>query len=110
VERRNVSRRTSDKGLPSRRTVSITGTPDPGKQYAKLNRRERSVLQAVAGGYNCVEIARNLQITPAEVEACKTRIARKVGVAHKADYLRVALRLGLIGKASQGTITTGSHS
>jgi DNA-binding NarL/FixJ family response regulator len=67
------------------------------KLFERLSTRERAVLQHVATGYSGVEIASMLGITPKTVDTYKTRISRKLGVTHRTDYVRFALRLGLIG-------------
>lgn len=67
------------------------------KKLHTLSSRERSVLQRVAEGYSGVEIARMLDITPKTVDTYKTRIGQKLGFTHRTDYVRFALRLGLIG-------------
>lgn len=67
------------------------------KKLDLLSGRERSVLQHVAEGYTGVEIARMLDITPKTVDTYKNRIAQKLGFTHRTDYVRFALRLGLIG-------------
>jgi DNA-binding NarL/FixJ family response regulator len=97
---REISRRTSDK----------LRLDDDRQQYAKLSAREQSVLQHVAGGYSSVEIARFLQTTPGAVDRCRRCVAQKFRLTHRTDYLRLALRLGLIRNTGHGTITTGSRS
>jgi DNA-binding NarL/FixJ family response regulator len=65
--------------------------------FEKLSTRERAVLRHVAAGYSGVEIARMLGITPKTVDTYKNRIGQKLGFTHRTDYVRFALRLGLIG-------------
>jgi two-component system response regulator NreC len=67
------------------------------KQLDLLSVRERSVLQGVAEGYSGVEIARMLSITPKTVDTYKNRIGEKLGFTHRTEYVRFALRLGLVG-------------
>lgn len=66
------------------------------KQFETLSMRERAVLRHVATGYSGVEIARMLGITPKTVDTYKNRIGQKLGFTHRTDYVRFALRLGLI--------------
>lgn len=61
-----------------------------------LSGRERSVLRYVAEGYSGVEIGRMLGVTPKTVDTYKNRIGQKLGFTHRTDYVRFALRLGLI--------------
>jgi DNA-binding NarL/FixJ family response regulator len=65
--------------------------------FETLSMRERAVLQHVAAGYSGVEIGRMLGITPKTVDTYKNRIGQKLGFTHRTDYVRFALRLGLIG-------------
>ena len=67
------------------------------KLFEKLSARERAVLRHVATGYSGVEIARMLGITPKTVDTYKNRITQKLGFTHRTDYVRFALRLGLLG-------------
>ena len=62
-----------------------------------LSGRERSVLRGIAEGYSGVEIGRSLGVTPKTVDTYKNRIGQKLGFTHRSDYVRFALRLGLIG-------------
>lgn len=67
------------------------------ERFETLSPRERAVLRHVAAGYSGVEIARMLGITPKTVDTYKNRIGQKLGVTHRTDYVRLALRLGLLG-------------
>lgn len=69
---------------------------DARRQLDVLSTRERSVLRHVAEGYSGVEIARMLSITPKTVDTYKNRIGQKLGFTHRTDYVRFALRLGLL--------------
>ena len=62
----------------------------------QLSRRERSVLRHFAEGYSGVEIGRMLGVTPKTVDTYKHRIGQKLGFTHRTDYVRFAIRLGLI--------------
>ena len=61
-----------------------------------LSERERNVLILVAGGYTASEIGEQLFISPKTVETYKQRITEKLGLAHRADYVQLCLRLGLL--------------
>ena len=69
------------------------------RKLESLSARERAVLQRVAEGYSGVEIARMLDITPKTVDTYKSRIGLKLGFTHRTDYVRFALRLGLMRDA-----------
>jgi DNA-binding NarL/FixJ family response regulator len=92
--RPNVTRILAANAMPHRTPTSID---DDRRKLSLLSARERSVLQRVAEGYSGVEIARMLDITPKTVDTYKTRIGQKLGFTHRTDYVRFALRLGLIG-------------
>jgi two-component system, NarL family, response regulator NreC len=72
-------------------------TDEQRSLFERLSKRERAVLRHVAAGYSGVEIARMLGITPKTVDTYKNRIGKKLGFTHRTDYVRFALRLGLIG-------------
>ena len=73
---------------------------DPAKaereQFDKLTQRERDVLRLVAQGYYAPEIGEKLFISPKTVDTYKQRIQEKLGLAHRSDYVQLALRLGLL--------------
>ena len=65
-------------------------------RYQQLSERERDVLVLVAGGYSASEIGEKLFISPKTVETYKQRISEKMGLSHRADYVQLCLRLGLL--------------
>lgn len=73
---------------------------DPAKaerdRFEKLTDRERDVLRLVAQGYSAPEIGERLFISPKTVDTYKQRIHEKMGLSHRADYVQLALRLGLL--------------
>jgi len=73
-----------------------TKVADDRARYEKLTARERDVLRLVAEGYSAPEIGERLFISPKTVDTYKQRINEKLGVAHRADYVKLALKLGLI--------------
>ena len=64
----------------------------------KLTQRERDVLRLVAQGYSAPEIGSRLFISPKTVDTYKQRIQEKLGLAHRAEYVQLALRLGLLAE------------
>lgn len=70
------------------------------KKLELLSDRERFVLTHVAEGYSGVEIARMLNITSKSIDTYKNRIGQKLGFTHRTDYVRFALRLGLLREIS----------
>lgn len=65
-------------------------------RFDKLTERERDVLRLVAAGYTAPEIGEKLFISPKTVDTYKQRINEKLGLAHRADYVKFALKLGLL--------------
>ena len=78
-------------------------------KLALLSGREQSVLKGIAEGYSGVEIGHMLGVTPKTVDTYKNRIAQKLGFTHRTDYVRFALRLGLIG-VNEGQQNTDEDS
>jgi len=68
------------------------------ERYDKLTDRERDVLRFVAQGYSAPEIGEKLFISPKTVDTYKQRIHEKMGLAHRSDYVQLALRLGLLAQ------------
>lgn len=75
---------------------------DPHRQdqerFADLSDREQSVLRLIAHGYSGPEIGTRLSISPKTVETYKQRIQEKLGFSHRADYVRFAIKLGLLNE------------
>ena len=69
------------------------------ERYEKLTERERDVLRYIAQGYSAPEIGEKLFISPKTVDTYKQRIQEKLGIAHRADYVQFALKLGLLAKS-----------
>ena len=65
-------------------------------RFERLTDRERTVMQSIAEGYTAPEIGEQLSISPKTVDTYKQRINDKLGLAHRADYVRLALKLGLL--------------
>ena len=76
---------------------------DPAKaereKFEKLTERERDVLRLVAQGFSAPEIGERLFISPKTVDTYKQRVNEKLGLSHRADYVKLALKLGLISSA-----------
>jgi two-component system, NarL family, response regulator NreC len=66
------------------------------ERYERLTERERDVLRLTAQGYSAPEIGDRLFISPKTVDTYKQRINEKVGISHRAEYVQLALRLGLL--------------
>ncbi|HXC26123.1 MAG TPA: response regulator transcription factor [Gemmatimonadaceae bacterium] len=66
------------------------------ERFAELSDREQAVLRLVAHGYSGPEIGTQLSISPKTVETYKQRIQDKLGLSHRAEYIRFAVKLGLL--------------
>ena len=77
--------------------VARAASPLPGVAIDTLSDRERTVLQLVAEGFNGPEIGRRLGISPKTVDTYRQRIEEKIGLAHRSEYVRLAITLGLLG-------------
>jgi DNA-binding NarL/FixJ family response regulator len=75
---------------------------DPAKaereKFEKLTERERDVLRLVAQGFSAPEIGERLFISPKTVDTYKQRIHEKMGLSHRAEYVQLAVRLGLLSE------------
>jgi DNA-binding NarL/FixJ family response regulator len=84
----------------SRLLVKGLQKKDPAKlereRFESLTQRERDVLKFVAEGYSAPEIGDKLSISPKTVDTYKQRIQEKLGLSHRAEYVKLALKLGLL--------------
>ena len=72
------------------------GNAEERTRFEKLTDREQSVLKMVAEGYTAPEIGECLTISPKTVDTYKQRIGEKLGLTHRTDYVKFALKLGLL--------------
>jgi two-component system, NarL family, response regulator NreC len=70
-------------------------------QYESLSDRERSILRLIAAGYTGPDIGAQLNISAKTVDTYKQRIQEKIGLAHRPDYVRFAVRLGLLDEEAR---------
>lgn len=69
---------------------------DERARFEKLTDREQAVFKLVAEGYTAPEIGEQLNISPKTVDTYKQRVNDKLGMTHRADYVKLALKLGLL--------------
>lgn len=72
------------------------GNAEERTRFEKLTDREQVVLRMVAEGYTAPEIGEHLTISPKTVDTYKQRIGEKLGLTHRTDYVKFALKLGLL--------------
>ena len=61
-----------------------------------LSAREREVLALTAEGFSSREIGQRLFISPKTVDTYRSRIMEKLGLGHRSELVRFALRVGLL--------------
>jgi DNA-binding NarL/FixJ family response regulator len=66
------------------------------ERFERLTDREQNVLRLTAQGYSAPEIGERLFISPKTVDTYKQRIGDKLGLNHRAEYIALALKLGLL--------------
>ena len=69
---------------------------DEKARFEKLTDREQVVLKLFAEGFTAPEIGDQLSISPKTVDTYKQRINEKLGITHRTDYVKLALKLGLL--------------
>jgi len=62
----------------------------------QLSAREREVLSLTAEGFSSTEIGKKLFISPKTVDTYRSRIMSKLGLAHRSELVRFALKTGLL--------------
>jgi DNA-binding NarL/FixJ family response regulator len=69
---------------------------DAHARLDRLSDREQTVVVLTARGFNGPEIGRQLGITAKTVDTYKQRIEEKLGLAHRTDYVKLALEADLL--------------
>lgn len=70
-----------------------------GRGLRELSGREREVLALTAEGFSSSEIGKKLFISPKTVDTYRSRIMQKLGLNHRSELVRFALRVGLLRDA-----------
>jgi two-component system response regulator NreC len=65
-------------------------------QAKALTAREREVLALTAEGHTSIEIGKLLHLSPKTVDTYRARIMDKLGLKHRSELVRFALRAGLL--------------
>ena len=68
----------------------------PMDLYETLTNREREVLHLAAEGWNNVEIAARLSVSPRTTETHRANLMFKLGIKTQTDLIRYALKRGII--------------
>lgn len=75
------------------RRASGPDEPDP---LDVLSEREREVLALTAEGYSAAEAGKKLYLSPHTVETYRSRLMKKLGLKHRSELVRFAMRTGLL--------------
>jgi len=62
----------------------------------RLSAREREVLTLTAEGHSSTEIGKLLRLSPKSVDTYRARVMDKLGLKHRSELVRFALRAGLL--------------
>ena len=95
--------------LTGRMKRNAPGAQDEAR-LALLTDRERDVLRLIAEGYSAPDIGEQLAISPKTVETYKQRITEKIGVSGRPEYVRFALRVGLLTAANANASHAAGHA
>jgi two-component system response regulator NreC len=68
----------------------------PDDPFAQLTAAERQVAQLTAQGFTSREIGKRVFLAPKTVDAYRAQLMRKLGLEHRAQLVRLALRAGLL--------------
>jgi DNA-binding NarL/FixJ family response regulator len=71
------------------------------ERFSTLSEREALVFRLIARGYSGPEIGKQLDISAKTVETYKQRIQDKLGISHRAEYIKLAVRLKLFDEPSE---------
>jgi DNA-binding NarL/FixJ family response regulator len=69
---------------------------DDSAGLSDLSTREQEVLALTAEGFSSREIGQKLFISPKTVDTYRSRIMDKLGLSHRSELVRFALRVGLL--------------
>lgn len=87
----------------ARRAISTAPGTEERRHLARLTDREQQVLRLIAEGYSAPDVGQMLAISSKTVDTYKQRIHEKLGLAGRPEYVRFALRVGLL--AADGAAT-----
>ena len=75
-----------------------TAQDEAQARHETLSDRERAVFRMLAQGYTAAQIGDRLNISAKTVDTYRRRIHEKLGTQEKAELVRLALRLGVLGE------------
>lgn len=78
------------------RGLKAKAEPGEDDPLDRLTEREREVLSYTVEGFSSSEIGKKLFISPKTVDTYRARIMEKLGLRHRSELVRFALRKGLL--------------
>ena len=90
IERKNIREGELEGGTPEAHTHGDSAG------LGDLSTREQEVLALTAEGFSSREIGQKLFISPKTVDTYRSRIMDKLGLSHRSELVRFALRVGLL--------------
>jgi two-component system response regulator NreC len=78
------------------RGLKAKAEPGEDDPLDRLTEREREVLSFTVEGFSSSEIGKKLFISPKTVDTYRARIMEKLGLRHRSELVRFALRKGLL--------------
>ena len=79
--------------------VDVCRGPASAAPASVLSAREREVLGLTATGFNSTEIGERLHISAKTVDTYRQRVMEKLGLHHRSELVRFALRHGMLAAA-----------
>jgi DNA-binding NarL/FixJ family response regulator len=73
-----------------------TATDEARQRHEQLSDRERTVFTLIAQGYSTSQIGERINVSAKTVDTYRRRINEKLGLTERAEYVRLALRLGVL--------------
>jgi two-component system, NarL family, response regulator NreC len=77
---------------------TFTDKPSEPARFESLSEREQEVLHLAAIGYTSREIGEKLFISPKTADTYRQRAMEKLGLEHRSDLVKFALRAGIFDK------------
>jgi DNA-binding NarL/FixJ family response regulator len=79
--------------LKGYRMAEESGEANP---LEELSEREREVLALTAEGFSSSEVGKKLFLSPKTVDTYRARLMQKLGLSHRSELVRLALKTGVL--------------
>jgi DNA-binding NarL/FixJ family response regulator len=74
----------------------LSDPTDDDSAQVPLSQQENEILLLAAEGFTSAEIGKKLFLSPKTVDTYRSRLMRRLGLTHRSDLVRFALRTGLL--------------